>query len=56
MAAAIGSYWGASMEPRFFKRGNGLPKTLERREKRASMEPRFFKRGNVARQLFISND
>ena len=36
----------ASMEPRFFKRGNtGRPKTTRRRFW-ASMEPRFFKRGN----------
>ena len=37
----------ASMEPRFFKRGNEKAAQLEREnEQLASMEPRFFKRGN----------
>ena len=37
----------ASMEPRFFKRGNEPSPLILRRVTVASMEPRFFKRGNT---------
>jgi len=47
----------ASMEPRFFKRGNPLGFVIIVRNVRiASMEPRFFKRGNVASQLQKSEE
>jgi len=38
----------ASMEPRFFKRGNTDESWVFRGGIYASMEPRFFKRGNGA--------
>ena len=38
----------ASMEPRFFKRGNLGRDGIAGKRHRASMEPRFFKRGNAA--------
>ncbi len=37
----------ASMEPRFFKRGNKIKKSSFAELEVASMEPRFFKRGNA---------
>ena len=36
----------ASMEPRFLKRGNGMPQGDVTDAHQASMEPRFLKRGN----------
>ena len=36
----------ASMEPRFFKRGNTIRGKRVGKSRKASMEPRFFKRGN----------
>ena len=41
----------ASMEPRFFKRGNDSSVFLVTGLTRASMEPRFFKRGNSGATL-----
>ena len=44
----------ASIEPRFFKRGNFSSKHHRNRTQTASIEPRFFKRGNG--KLFVNVD
>ena len=45
----------ASMEPRFFKRGNTRRRKILRNATRASMEPRFFKRGNAGEKFIVGH-